>query len=90
MQQQKLLRTAGAVLLVLSLAVFVWLTGGAVADEPTAEITAFTSRGPNLLTFAWIPALERGRRYRAVPLRSADGSRWFTGSGHNVSVEVEG
>ncbi len=31
MKQQKLLRTAGAVLLVLSLAVFVWLTGGAVA-----------------------------------------------------------
>ena len=31
MKQQKLLRTAGAVLLVLSLGAFVWLTGGAVA-----------------------------------------------------------
>ena len=63
---------------------------GDVAGEPTAEVAQFSSKGPNLLTFAWIPALERGRRYRAVPLRSADGSRWFTGSGHNVSVEAEG
>ena len=63
---------------------------GDVAGEPAAEVAQFSSKGPNLLTFAWIPALERGRRYRAVPLRSADGSRWFTGSGHNVSVEVEG
>ena len=62
------------------------LTGGAVADEPTAEITAFTSRGPNLLTFAWVSALEIGKSYMAVPSRSADGERWFNGTGKTCTV----
>ena len=62
------------------------LADGAVADEPTAEITSFTSRGPNLLTFAWVAALEVGKTYMAVPSRSADGDRWFEGTGKTCSV----
>ena len=62
---------------------------GVPAPEPAAEITDFTSKGPNLLTFAWPAALEGGKSYRVVPLRSADGARWFTGQGHDVAVEAE-
>ena len=62
-------------------------TTGEVATEPTAEVTSFTTRGPNLLTFAWPAALVAGKAYNAVPLRSADGSRWFTGKGRDVSVK---
>ena len=63
-------------------------TGDPAAD-PSAEVTDFASKGPNLLTFAWPAALEGGRSYRVVPLRSADGARWFTGQGHDVAVEAE-
>lgn len=62
---------------------------GEVATEATAEVTSFTTRGPNLLTFAYPAALVQGKAYYAVPLRSADGSRWFTGKGKDVSVKVE-
>lgn len=34
--------------------------------------------------FATLP-----KSYRVVPLRSADGARWFTGQGHDVAVEAE-
>ena len=62
---------------------------GVPAADPTAEVAVFASKGPNLLTFAWPAALEGGKSYRVIPLRSADGARWFTGQGHDVAVEAE-
>jgi hypothetical protein len=59
---------------------------GETAAEATATVEAFVSRGPNLLTFAWVAALESGKRYLAVPSRSADGEIWFTGSGKAATV----
>ena len=59
---------------------------GDVAEEPTAEVTSFTSKGPNLLTFPWVSSLVPGKSYWVVPSRSADGERWFTGSGKSASV----
>ena len=59
---------------------------GDVAEEPTAEVTSFTSKGPNLLTFPWVSSLVPGKSYWFVPSRSADGERWFTGSGKSASV----
>ena len=59
---------------------------GEAAPEPTAEVTAFTSRGPNMLVFAWVDTLVSGRKYLAVPSRSADGEVWFTGAGKEASV----
>ena len=58
----------------------------AVADTATAEVTAFTSRGPNLLTFAWPSALVGGKTYLAIPSRSVDGERWYVGTGKQVAV----
>ena len=58
----------------------------AVADTATAEVTAFTSRGPNLLTFAWPSALVGGKTYMAIPSRSVDGERWYVGTGKQVAV----
>ena len=61
---------------------------GAVDDTPTLTVTGFVSRGPNLLTLAWDAALEAHGQYFVVPSRSADGERWYTGTGKNVSVEA--
>ena len=61
---------------------------GEPATGPTAEVTEFTSRGPNMLVFAWVSALQQGKTYFAVPSRSKDGNVWFTGAGKNASVEV--
>ena len=61
-------------------------TTGEVASEATATVTNFNSYGPNLLTFAWVSALEEGKKYLAVPSRSADGEVWFTGSGSEATV----
>ena len=60
---------------------------GEAADVPTAEITDFATKGPNALKFAWADALEAGRTYLAVPSRSADGERWFTGTGRTAKVK---
>ena len=60
---------------------------GEVADEPTAEVTGFGTKGPNALKFAWPSALAQGASYMAVPSRSADGERWFTGTGKAVTVK---
>ena len=60
---------------------------GEVADEPTAEVTEFATKGPNALKFAWPSALVQGASYMAVPSRSADGERWFTGTGKAVTVK---
>ena len=65
---------------------FYEVVDGEVASTATAEITAFTSRGPNLLKFAWVSALDVGKTYFAVPSRSADGDRWFEGTGKTCSV----
>lgn len=65
---------------------FYEVVDGVVASTATAEITAFTSRGPNLLKFAWVSALVVGKTYFAVPSRSADGDRWFEGTGKTCSV----
>ena len=43
--------------------------------------------GPNALKFAWPSALASGSTYLAVPSRSADGARWFEGTGKNASVK---
>ena len=59
---------------------------GEAAAEPAAEVAAFTSRGPNLLVFAWVSELAPGKRYLAVPSRSADGEVWFAGAGKEASV----
>ena len=60
---------------------------GDIADTATAEITAFETKGPNALKFAWPSALAQGAAYMAVPSRSADGERWFTGTGKTVAVK---
>ena len=60
---------------------------GEVADEPAAEIASFETKGPNALKFAWPSALAAGRSYMAVPSRSADGERWFTGTGKAATVK---
>ena len=60
---------------------------GDIADTATAEITAFETKGPNALKFAWPSALAQGAAYMAVPSRSADGERWFTGTGKAVTVK---
>ncbi len=56
------------------------------AVEPTAEVTAFTSRGPNMLVFAWVSELVSGKKYLAVPSRSEDGEVWFTGAGKEANI----
>jgi hypothetical protein len=61
---------------------------GEPATEPTAEVTEFTSRGPNMLVFAWVEELVPGKTYFAVPSRSKDGEVWFTGAGKDASVEA--
>ena len=60
---------------------------GAVAEEPTAEVADFATKGPNALKFAWVSALVQGASYMAVPARSADGERWFTGTGKAATVK---
>ena len=60
---------------------------GDIADTATAEITAFETKGPNALKFAWPSALAQGASYMAVPSRSADGERWFTGTGKTATVK---
>ncbi len=59
---------------------------GDISETATAEVTEFLSRGPNVLEFAFPAALESGVKYLAVPSRSADGARWFTGAGKDVEV----
>ena len=63
---------------------------GEVSDEPTAEVANFETKGPNALKFAWPSALAQGASYMAVPSRSADGERWFTGTGKTATVTGEG
>ena len=60
---------------------------GEAADVPTAEITDFATKGPNALKFAWVAALVQGASYMVVPSRSADGERWFTGTGKTATVK---
>ena len=60
---------------------------GDIADTATAEITAFETKGPNALKFAWPSALAQGAAYMAVPSRSADGERWYTGTGKTATVK---
>ena len=60
---------------------------GEISDEPAAEVTSFETKGPNALKFAWPSALAQGASYMAVPSRSADGGRWFTGAGKAVTVK---
>ena len=60
---------------------------GEVSDEPTAEVTNFETKGPNALKFAWPSALVQGASYMAAPSRSADGERWYTGTGKTVAVK---
>ena len=60
---------------------------GDIADTATAEITAFETKGPNALKFAWPSALAQGAAYMAVPSRSADDERWFTGTGKTAAVK---
>ena len=60
---------------------------GEVAEEPTAVVESFATKGPNALKVAWVPALESGKSYMAVPSRSADGERWFTGTGRSATVK---
>ena len=51
------------------------------------KVTSFLTMGPNALKFAWPSALASGSTYFAVPSRSADGARWFEGTGKNASVK---
>jgi len=60
---------------------------GEISDEPAAEVTSFETKGPNALKFAWPSALAQGAAYMAVPSRSADGERWYTGTGKTVAVK---
>ena len=60
---------------------------GEIEDEPAVEVTNFETKGPNALKFAWPSALAQGASYMAVPSRSADGERWFTGTGKTVTVK---
>ena len=48
--------------------------------------TEFTSRGPNMLVFAWIETLDAGEDYIAIPSRSKDGENWLTGAGKPFKV----
>ena len=59
---------------------------GDISGEATSEVTNFTTLGPNLLEFAFPAALETGVSYFAVPSRSADGDRWFTGAGKAAEI----
>ncbi len=59
---------------------------GEVDEEAAAEVTSFTTRGPNMLEFAFPAALQEGSSYMAIPSRSADGSRWLTGAGKSAEV----
>ena len=59
---------------------------GVADDTPVATVTSFTFRGPNQLVCDWVAALDVGKRYRVVPSRSADGTRWFTGQSHECTV----
>ena len=61
-------------------------TTGEISDTSTATITAFTSKGPNLLQFAYPSSLTLGKKYQVVPSRSADGELWYTGSGKPATV----
>ena len=63
---------------------------GIASDTPAATVTAFANRGPNQLVFGWVGALVTGRKYQAVPSRSADGVRWFTGSYAEATVVAAG
>ena len=60
---------------------------GDVAPDPTAEVTSFTTKGPNALKFAYPVALVSGKTYMVYPSRSADGERWFTGTGKTATVK---
>ena len=60
---------------------------GEIEDEPAVEVTNFETKGPNALKFAWPSALVQGAAYMAVPSRSADGERWFTGTGKTAAVK---
>ena len=60
---------------------------GEIEDEPAVEVTNFETKGPNALKFAWPSALAQGAAYMAVPSRSADGERWYTGTGKTVAVK---
>ena len=59
---------------------------GVADDTPAATVTSFTFRGPNQLVCDWVAALDVGKRYRVVPSRSADGTRWFVGQSHDCTV----
>ena len=56
------------------------------AGAVVALATEFTSRGPNMLVFAWVSELVSGKKYLAVPSRSADGNVWFTGAGKEANI----
>ena len=60
---------------------------GEHADEAAAEITNFLTSGPNALKFAWTAGLQPDTSYLAVPSRSADGERWYTGTGKAATVK---
>lgn len=62
-------------------------TTGEPSSEATAEVNNFVSKGPNVLTMAWPSALEAGKTYLAVPSRSADGARWYHGTGKPATVK---
>ena len=51
-----------------------------------ALATEFTSRGPNMLVFAWSEILDVGEDYIAIPSRSKDGENWLTGAGKPFKV----
>ena len=57
-----------------------------VSDTPTAEVTTFAGKGPNLLEFAYPAGLPAGARYLFVPSRSADGENWIIGIGKQADV----
>jgi len=59
---------------------------GVPSGTAAATVAAFTFRGPNQLVCDWQGALDVGRKYRVVPSRSADGTRWFVGQGHDCMV----
>ena len=59
---------------------------GEIADTATAEVTSFLTTGPNLLEFSFPAALVTGKTYFAQPSRTADGERWFVGTGKNVTI----
>ena len=60
---------------------------GEHADEAAAEVTNFLTSGPNALKFAWPAGLQPDTSYLAVPSRSADGERWYTGTGKAATVK---